>query len=484
MGYLKGFIEFERIDPEHRPVAERVKDFGEIIGCYTDEQEKIQSGRCMDCGIPFCMHACPLHNDMPDINQFACDGRFAEAYQVLSESNSFPEITGRICPALCEEGCTLGIHRKSVSIKGIENKIAEYAFEHGLVKIKTNPDQTFKKVAIVGSGPAALACAQQLTRHGHRVTVFEKNDKVGGLLRYGIPDFKLPKEILDRRIEQMRLEGVTFETSTIIGSRDKLEKGVHCDAQKEVAGSSLLEEYDAVVLAPGSEAPRDLKLPGRDLEGIYFALDFLIAQNRENNGISENPISVAGKKVAIIGGGETASDCIGVAIRKGASEVTQIDYHDELPESVPVSEAWPDWRRIKRTSTSQEEGCTRLFSTNTTAFEGKKKVSKIKTEKVRWGKNREITPVEGTENTLDADVVLIAMGYSHPASVLASEFSVQTDSRGNLKAEYEGENAFRTSNPKVFAAGDGRRGQSLVVYAIAEGRRCAEAVNSFLREEN
>ena len=481
MGFLRGFIEFERIEQPHVPVEERVKSFCEIYGTLTDEQAKIQAGRCMDCGIPFCMHECPLHNDSPDFNEFVSEEQMSKAYNVLSATNNFPEITGRICPALCEEGCTLGIHRKAVGIKSVERKIAEYAFEHGLVKPVITEHRSGKKVCVVGSGPAALAAAQQLNRFGHTVTVVEKMNKIGGLLRYGIPDFKLPKEILDRRISQLEQEGITFKTSTIVGAIKNLEHGVHNDSLNEVRGQELLDNYDAIVLAPGSEAPRDLRLPGRDLKGIYFALDFLIAQNRENNGDCENPIDVRGKNVVVIGGGETASDCIGVSIRKGAASVTQLDYHDELPESVDLTMAWPDWRKIKRTSTSHEEGCTRLFSTNTTAFEGKDKLEAVVTEKVKWGEGRHFEGIKGTESKIKADVVLIAMGYSHPSSALIKEFALETDKRGNIKAEVQGESAYQTSNKKVFAAGDGRKGQSLVVYAIAEGRQCAAAVDDFLK---
>lgn len=479
MGFLRGFIEFERIEQSHVPVEERVKSFCEIYGTLSDEEAKIQAGRCMDCGIPFCMHQCPLHNDSPDFNEFVSQGQMSKAYNVLSATNNFPEITGRICPALCEEGCTLGIHRQSVGIKSVERKIAEYAFENGLVK-PVLTKRTGKKVAVVGSGPAALAAAAQLNRFGHDVTVFEKMNKIGGLLRYGIPDFKLPKEILDRRIAILQQEGITFKTSTIVGARKDLENGVHNDSLTEVRAQELLDSFDAVVLAPGSETPRDLKLPGRELKGIYFALDFLIAQNRENNGDCPNPIDVKGKNVVVIGGGETASDCIGVSVRKGAKSVTQLDYHDELPESVDPAVAWPDWRKIKRTSTSHEEGCTRMFSTNTTAFTGKDKLEAVQTQKVKWGIGRQFSGIEGTQSSIDADVVLIAMGYSHPSSALIREFNLETDKRGNIKASVEGPDAYRTSNEKVFAAGDGRKGQSLVVYAIAEGRACADAVNNYL----
>ena len=482
MGFERGFLEYERIEPETTPVKERVKNFKEYFKTLTDDQVKIQAGRCMDCGTPYCMYECPLHNTIPDVNDFACKGQFQKALNVLSSTNPFPDFTGRLCPALCEEGCTLGLHRQSVGIKSIERKICEYAFEHGLVHAELTLNRSFKKVAIVGSGPAALACAQGLARRGHNVTVYEKNDKAGGLLRYGIPDFKLPKEILDRRLSMLEGEGINFKTGVRIGKADPGEKGVFCNGASELPGSELLSRYDAVVLCPGSEVPRDLKIAGRDLKGVHFALEFLIAQNLEIQGRGENPIDVAGKKVVVIGGGETASDCIGTAIRKGASSVTQLDYHDELPESVDPMTSWPDWKRIKRTSPSQEEGCTRLFSTNTTSFVGKDgRLAGITTQKVKWAPGHRFDGIPGTEGALDADVALIAMGYSHPSAALAREFSLDTDARGNIKAVYEGDDAFRTSNPKVFAAGDGRRGQSLVVWAIAEGARCAEAVDRALR---
>lgn len=482
MGFERGFLDYDRIEPAHRKVSERIKDFREYTASLSDEEVKIQAGRCMDCGIPFCMNQCPLHNIMPDFNQFACEGDFLRAYSVLSSTNNFPEFTGRLCPALCEDGCTLGIHRKQVGIKSIERKIAEYAFDHGMVKAVCNLYRSFKKVAVVGSGPAALACAQQLSRLGHNVTVYEKNDKIGGLLRYGIPDFKLPKEILDRRLAQLELEGISFRTSVMVGKRKNLEKGIHCDATTEISGQELLAQYDAVVLAPGSEVPIDLRLPGRDLSGIHYALDFLIAENREINGAGENPIRVKNKKVVIIGGGDTAADCVGVAVRKGAAEVTEIELAPELPESVNLDLVWPDWRRIKRPAPSLEEGCNRIFSTNTTAFKGVKgHVTALQVQQVKW-EGRKFAAVSGTEKELKADIVLLAIGYSRTSEGLPEEFGLDKDQRGNIKAAFEGPEAFRTSNPKVFAAGDGRRGQSLVVHAIADGRRCAAAVNRYLRE--
>lgn len=481
MGFERGFLDYERIEPSITPVAERILNFKEYYSTLSDHDAMIQAGRCMDCGTPFCMHQCPLHNSIPDFNDFVCRGEYRKALNVLQSTNSFPEFTGRLCPALCEEGCTLSIHREAVGIKSVERKIAEYAFEHGLIHAEPSTHRSFKKVAIVGSGPAALSCAQALSQRGHNVTVYEKNDKAGGLLRYGIPDFKLPKEILDRRLSVMESEGITFKTGVLVGSPENQSNGVFCNAKESISGKELLGKYSAVVLCPGSEVPRDLKIPGRELSGVHYALDFLIAQNLEIQGAKENQIDVAGKNVVVIGGGETASDCIGTAIRKGAKCVTQLDYHDELPEKVDVFNTWPEWRRIKRTSPSQKEGCTRLFSTNTTSFVGKEgKLCGITTQKVRWGKGHHFEGLAGTDGAMDADVALIAMGYSHPSPALAQEFGLETDNRGNIKASYEGDEAFKTNNPKVFAAGDGRRGQSLVVWALAEGRRCAEAVDRYL----
>lgn len=518
MANERGFIELPFVPEIHEAVAKRITHFNEFIETLSDHDATIQASRCMDCGIPFCQNRCPLHNDMPDFNRAVAAGDWEQAYSVLIDHNDFPEITGRICPALCQESCCLGLYQdKEVGIKSIERKIIEYAYANGLVPQQQVAADSGKKVAIVGSGPAALACATSLNRLGVAVTVIEKMDKIGGLLRYGIPDFKLSKEVLDRKIKQMVSSGVRFITSTLVvgttelkeqaqAGHDLLEKGIHTDHTQVVSLEELKREYDAVVLAVGSESPRDLPIPGRELEGIHFALDFLIAQNKENQVGSLNPIVVKGKKVVVIGGGETASDCIGVAIRKGAASVTQLDYHEELPESIDVRQVWPHPRHIKHTSTSQEEGCTRLFATNTTAFlaaEGSDKngnassagnaggagsaggaggagkhVAAVSTVQVKWGPNRKITPIKGTEGKLEADVVLIAMGYSHPAQkVFAAENKAfAQDARHNFKAELTGPQAFVSSDPKVFVTGDCRRGQSLVVYALAEGRDCALSV--------
>lgn len=481
MANERGFIEFAYVENHCQSVEQRIKHFDEFIDTLTDKECITQASRCMDCGIPFCSHRCPLHNNMPDFNRFVVQGNWEKAYESLIATNDFPEITGRICPALCQESCCLGLYQdKEVGIKSIERKIMDYAYENGLVKDFVIKERIGKKVAIVGSGPAALACAIRLNRLGVDVTVFEKMDKIGGLLRYGIPDFKLEKGLLDRKINQMQREGVKFVTSTLIADSKNLETGVHNDATAVVDPNKLYEDFDAIVLAIGSETPRDLKIEGRNLKGIYFALDFLIAQNKENNGDGTNPIDVKGKKVVVIGGGETASDCIGVSIRKGAKSVTQLDYHEELPTSVKVRDVWPDIRHIKHTSTSQEEGCTRLFSTNTVAFNGKEHLESINTVKVRWEKDRKIIPIEGTEGCLDADVALIAMGYQHPCSSVFKSFNLELAPRGNFMADLNGNKAFYSSKDKVFVTGDSRKGQSLVVYALAEGRDCAMSVYRYL----
>lgn len=490
MANERGFMELPFVSERHESVATRITHFNEFIATLSDAEAKQQASRCMDCGIPFCQHRCPLHNDMPDFNKMVAQGKWEEAYQALSSTNDFPEITGRICPALCQESCCLGLYQdKEVGIKSIERKIIEYAYAHGLVKSLQPAHDSGKKVAIVGSGPAALACAIRLNRLGVKVCVYEKMDKIGGLLRYGIPDFKLSKEVLDRKIKQMMAEGIEFKISTLVlANQDAnpaaLEAGIHSDHQAVVSLSELKRDYDAVVLAVGSETPRDLNIPGRELKGIYFALDFLIAQNKENQGQVLNPIEVKGKKVVVIGGGETASDCIGVSIRKGAAQVIQVDYHEELPTEVNVREVWPNARHIKHTSTSQEEGCIRLFATNTTSFVPSKddssKVGSITTVQVKWGPKRKITPIKGTESMLDADIVLIAMGYSHPSQKAFEQAGFTQDERHNFSATTQGSHAFLSSDPQVFVTGDCRKGQSLVVYALAEGRDCALSVYQHL----
>lgn len=475
----RDFIDVAYIEMSCQSVKERITHFNEFIETLSDEKAKLQASRCMDCGIPFCQHRCPLHNSMPDFNKFVAQERWYEAYLALIKNNDFPEITGRICPALCQESCCLGLYQEhEVGIKSIERKIIDYAYKHGFVKKFQGAERIGKKVAIVGSGPAALACAIRLNRYGVDVSVFEKMDNIGGLLRYGIPDFKLSKEVLDRKLMLMQEEGIKFYTKTLIASKDVDLGAVHSDHDKVISLEQLQQDFDAVVLAVGSEEPRDLKIKGRELNGIYFALDFLIAQNKENNLAYVNPVDVKGKDVVVIGGGETASDCIGVAIRKGAKSVTQLDYHHKLPDSVDVHKVWPDPRHILHTSTSQQEGCTRLFATNTTAFVGKDKLEAIDTVEVTWGEKRTITPIEGTQKQIKADIALIAMGYSHPVTNIFNKLSL--DERKNIKATTSGNNAYKLDGDKLFVAGDCRRGQSLVVYALAEGRDCALQVYNYL----
>ena len=485
MGNPKAFLTIHRQEAGYRPVHERIDDFSEVEQTLNSSDRRTQASRCMDCGVPFCHWACPLGNKQPEWQDLLYKGRWREAFHVLEQTCDFPEFTGRICPAPCEEGCTLGLHRDAVSIKAIEKKIAEVAFSRGYVTPQPAAASTGCSVAVVGSGPAGLAAAQQLARMGHAVTVYEKMDKPGGLLRYGIPDFKLGKKVVDRRLDQLVREGVRFVLSTRVTGTDgeTLEPGVHDDAESTISIAALQAKYDAVVLALGAEVPRDLKLPGRELSGIHFALDFLIAQNRVNSGGGVNPVQVRGKHVVVIGGGETASDCIGTANRLGAASVTQLDYHAELPLKADLMREWPDWRHIKRTSTSQEEGCTRLFATNTVSFEGKNAVESVKTVQVKWGPGRKITPIEGTESEVKADVVLIAMGYAHPSHAIVKALGLATDKRGSIAAPVDGPEAWRTAAEGIFAAGDGRFGQSLVVNALAEGRECAAAVDKWLRDK-
>lgn len=482
MGISRGFLEIDFVEPRHLEVSERIRNFNEFTSTLDNQEAMAQAGRCMDCGIPFCTYRCPLRNNMPDFNQCVSDGDLAEGYRVLERTSCFPEITGRICPAPCEEGCTLGLHHRAVGIRSIERKLADYAFAHGLIRPWSSPQRSGHSVAIIGSGPAGMACAQNLARMGHAVTVFEKNERPGGLLRYGIPDFKLQKELLDRRLTQLRQEGVNFVTGCLVGEAAQLEQGIWNDATTSIAPAALLSEHDAVVICCGCETPRDLPRTGRELGGIHFALDFLIAQNVENYDGRANPIEVRGREVVVIGGGETASDCVGTAIRKGAAGVTQIDYHERLPETVEIHAVWPGPRRVFYSTTSHEEGCTRLFAQNTLEFRGQGQVEAVTLQEVRWGKGREFHPVSDATTAIPCDVALIAMGYAHPGQGLVRAFGAATDARGNVAAALTGPRAFRTSVARLFAAGDGRLGQSLVVNAIAEGRDCALAVDRFLMD--
>jgi glutamate synthase (NADPH/NADH) small chain len=483
MGKPTGFLEYQRLSEAYEPVAERVKKYKEFVLRLSDEQAAIQGARCMDCGVPFCNNGCPVHNIIPDWNDLVYRHQWREAIEVLHSTNNFPEFTGRICPAPCEEACTLNINTEPVGIKSIEHAIIDKAWEEGWVVPQPPKVKTGKKVAIVGSGPAGLAAAQQLARAGHDVTVFEKSDRIGGLLRYGIPDFKMEKWLIDRRIEQMRAEGVTFRTSVLVGC-DSLPKGVVNDATETVSAHSLVHDFDAVVLAGGAETPRDLPVPGRELDGVHFALEFLVPQNKEVAGGPRNPISAKGKHVVVIGGGDTGSDCVGTSNRHGAASVTQFELMPMPPLEENKALTWPNWPIKLRTSSSHEEGCQRDFSVATKAFIGENgKVKALRAVRLEWhGGN--MSEIPGSEFEIKADLVLFAMGFTHPVSAVLDAFGVAKDKRGNAKASTDGDGCYATNVPKVFTAGDMRRGQSLVVWAIREGRQCARAVDEFLMGES
>ena len=476
MGKPTGFMEFMRISEASLPVADRRRNYHEFVLHLNDEQAKIQGARCMDCGIPFCTTGCPVNNIIPDWNDLVYRGNWREALDVLHSTNNFPEFTGRICPAPCEAACTLNINNNAVGIKSIEHAIIDKGGENGWVVPQPPEKKTGKKVAIVGSGPAGLAAAQQLARAGHSVTVFEKNSRIGGLLRYGIPDFKLDKRLVDWRMAQMQAEGVEFQTSVFIG-KDKPGKARANDAKKTISPDELLKKFDAVILSGGAEAARDLPIPGRELKGVHFALEFLIPQNKENAGDGRNPISAAGKHVVVIGGGDTGSDCVGTSNRHGALSVTQFEVMPRPPENENKSLVWPNWPIKLRTSSSHEEGANRDWSVVTKQFTGSNgKVEKLHAVRVEW-KDGKMHEIAGSEFEIKADLVLLAMGFVSPEQKVLDAFGVEKDARGNTKADTEN---YRTSKDKVFAAGDMRRGQSLVVWAIREGRQCARAVDEFL----
>ncbi|MDP6173438.1 MAG: glutamate synthase subunit beta [Rhodospirillales bacterium] len=468
MGKPTGFLEYEQRDRGYAPVEERLKHFGEFVGELSERNISRQGARCMDCGIPFCHSGCPVNNIIPDWNDLVYKRRWEEAIEILHSTNNFPEFTGRVCPAPCEAACTLNLTDEPVTIKTIECAIIDRAWEEGWIKPQKPLPDTGKKVAVVGSGPAGLAAAQQLIRAGHGVSVFEKNLKMGGLLRYGIPDFKLDKGIIDRRIGQMEAEGVEFRANVNVG--------------QDLTLDSLEEQFDAVILAQGSEVPRGLPIPGADLEGVHFAMDFLAQQNRR---VSEEPIKGAaeilatGKNVVVIGGGDTGSDCVGTSIRQGAKSVTQFEILPLPPEKEIKNVTWPHWPDKLRSSTSHEEGVERIWSIKTNEFKGDTgRVSSLDTVLVDW---REGVPkdVANSEKKFDADLVLLAMGFLHPRHEgLVSGSELELDERGNVKAEF---GDFLTSRAKVFAAGDVRRGQSLIVWAIREGRDCAGRVDEFLK---
>lgn len=475
MGKITGFLEIERHDRKYTPVVERVKHFHEFVVPLSEKETRDQAARCMNCGIPYChgtgsvspgTPGCPVNNQIPDWNDLVYQGNWEEASRNLHSTNNFPEFTGRICPAPCEASCTLNIDDNPVTIKTIECAIVDRAWDNGWLKPEVAAVKTGKKVAVIGSGPAGMACAQQLARAGHDVHLFEKFAKAGGLLRYGIPDFKMEKNVIDRRVTQMEGEGVTFHYNSHVG------------VDGNVDPREMLNKYDAVALTGGAEAPRDLPIPGRDLAGIHYAMDFLPQQNRR---VSEEPLNgvqeilAGGKHVVVIGGGDTGSDCIGTSLRQGALSVTQLEIMPAPPEHENKGLTWPNWPLKMRTSSSQAEGAAREFAVLTQKFAGEDgQVKKLHCARV----DDNFKPIAGTEFELDADLVLLAMGFVHPVHEgLLKMLSVELDPRGNVKANTLD---YQTSRPNVFTAGDMRRGQSLVVWAIREGRLCARSIDTFL----
>ena len=462
MGKATGFKEFSRQTPGYEKPEERVKHYNEFTRPLSNDELAKQGARCMDCGVPFCHKGCPVNNIIPDWNDLVYRNRWAEAIEVLHSTNNFPEFTGRVCPAPCEASCTLNLEDSPVAIKTIEHAIIERAWSEGWIKPDTSHPRTGKKVAVVGAGPAGLAAAQQLARAGHSVVLYEKNAHVGGLLRYGIPDFKLDKKIIERRAGQLKAEGVEIRTNAHVGVTVPV---------------SELDTYDAVVLTGGSEKPRDLAVPGRELAGVHFAMDFLTQQNRRISGeaVEGADILATGKRVVVIGGGDTGADCVGTSNRHGAASITQIEIMPKPPEKEDKLVTWPLWPNRLRTSTSHDEGCERRWSVATSSFFGENgQVKGLNCVQV----DDKFQPISGTEFTLEADLVLLAMGFVHPVHAgLIDGLGLEKDGRGNVRADTD---KYQTSNPKVFAAGDMRRGQSLVVWAIREGRQAARAVDEFL----
>lgn len=471
MGKPTGFMEVSRQDRRYTMVADRVQNYQEFIVPLSEEELVRQGSRCMDCGIPYCHNGCPVNNIIPDWNDLVYQQNWQHAIEVLHSTNNFPEFTGRICPAPCEAACTLNLTDEPVTIKSIECAIVDKGWENGWIQPQIAAHKTGKRVAVVGSGPAGLAAAQQLARAGHGVTVFEKNDRIGGLLRYGIPDFKMEKHLIDRRIAQMQAEGVQFRPNWHIG--------------KDIPTSQLTRDFDAVILAGGSEQSRDLPIPGRELQGVHFAMDFLPQQNKRNAGDNlpeAESLLATDKHVIVIGGGDTGSDCIGTSRRQGAALITQLEILPKPPEKENKSLTWPNWPNKLRTSSSHEEGCERMWSVETVSFEGKDgKVTQINCIKVEWTQDNGrwvMNRVPGSEFSLKADIVFLAMGFVHPVrDGMLQDLGVELDERNNVRATTDD---YRTSVDKVFTAGDMRRGQSLVVWAIREGRQCARSVDEFL----
>ena len=480
MGKITGFMEFERIEEGYKPVNERLKNYKEFVIGLDDAHAKTQSARCMDCGTPFCNNGCPVNNIIPDFNDLVFQGDWKNAIDVLHSTNNFPEFTGRICPAPCEAACTLNVNDDAVGIKSIEHAIIDRAWSEGWVTPLPPKAKTGNKVAIVGSGPAGMAAAQQLARVGHEVTLFEKNDRIGGLLRYGIPDFKMEKSHIDRRAAQLQAEGVTIRTSVLVGEMPKGSKVTNW-AKETISAAQLQAEFDAVLLTGGSEQSRDLPVPGRELEGIHFAMEFLPQQNKVNAGDKlKGQLRADGKHVIVIGGGDTGSDCVGTSNRHGAASVTQFEVMPQPPEEENRPMTWPYWPLKLRTSSSHEEGCVREFAVSTKAFTGEKgKVTGLTTVQVEF-KDGKLTEIPGTEKHHQADLVLLAMGFVNPVATVLDAFGVDKDARANAKASTDERGGYATNVKKVFAAGDMRRGQSLVVWAIREGRQAARAVDTFL----
>ncbi|WP_010103455.1 glutamate synthase subunit beta [Verminephrobacter aporrectodeae] len=484
MGKTTGFMEYARVEEGYTPVAERLGHYKEFVIGLDEDQSRQQGARCMDCGTPFCSHGCPVNNVIPDFNDLVYHADWKNASEVLHSTNNFPEFTGRICPAPCEAACVLNVNADPVGIKSIEHAIIDRAWQEGWVQPRVARHRSGKKVAVVGSGPAGMAAAQQLARAGHDVTLFEKNDRAGGLLRYGIPDFKLEKAHIDRRIGQMQAEGVTLRTGVFVGAATQgLGKGskVNNGARENLEPGQLLADFDAVLLAGGAEQSRDLPIPGRELDGVHFAMEFLPQQNKVNAGDKlKGQLRADGKHVVVIGGGDTGSDCVGTSRRHGAASVTQFELLPAPPREENRALTWPYWPLKLRTSSSHEEGCTREFAIATKEFVGEEgRLSGVKTVRVEF-KDGKMLESPGSEKILPADLVLLAMGFVGPVAPVLDAFGVDKDARGNARAGTDFHGGYATNVPKVFAAGDMRRGQSLVVWAIREGRQAARAVDEFL----
>jgi glutamate synthase (NADPH/NADH) small chain len=489
MGKITGFMEIERIEEGYKPVKERLKNYNEFVIGLDDAQAKTQAARCMDCGTPFCNNGCPVNNIIPDFNDLVYQGDWKNAIDVLHSTNNFPEFTGRICPAPCEAACVVNVNGDAVGIKSIEHAIIDKAWSEGWVQPQPAKHKTGKKVAVVGSGPAGMAAAQQLARVGHDVTLFEKNDRIGGLLRYGIPDFKMEKSHIDRRAKQLEAEGVTIRTNVMVGELPKGSKVTNW-ATETITPAQLQKDFDAVLLTGGSEQSRDLPAPGRDLAGIHFAMEFLPQQNKVNGGGKvKDQLRADGKHVVVIGGGDTGSDCVGTSTRHGAAAVVQFEVMPMPPEQENKPLVWPYWPLKLRTSSSHDESAEkgllkREFAISTKEFIGEKgQVTGVKTVRVEW-KDGKMVEVAGSEEIIKADLVLLAMGFVNPVATILDGFGVEKDARGNAKASTEFTGGYATNVNKVFAAGDIRRGQSLVVWAIREGRQAARAVDEFLMGES